>query len=581
METGDSLENYIWVPPKKDTKWINEIVSEFNIHPIVAQILLSRGFDSLESVHDFLYAKLPSLHPPNLMHDMDKAITRVVKAIKAKETILIYGDNDVDGMTGTALLVDFLRQIGGQVLYYVPNRTNISSTMIDTALDFSLKNNCTLIITVDCGITAAKEIKEIVTHQIDVIVTDHHEPTEKIPHCIATLNPKLHNSTYPNRDLTGVGVAFKLAHGLTNYLVMQKEIAPKDVDLKSFLDLVALGTVADMGTLLGENRILVRYGLKQFALTKRVGLVNLLKTAEVDLESISTLDIASKIAPRLNSLGRIDDPQKGVDLLLIEDIHQAADLAKELEANNLARQQIERQCSETLDINLQNYANLEKSKAIVLYSDEIHPGVIPIICARIAKSHNRPTVIIAIDGDLGKGSLRTIKEFPLLPALKELKHLLLSFGGHDFAAGLTIKKEHIEEFTQSFSAIVDKTLKTSDILYKLSLDSPVHFKELTFDFMQSLELLEPFGTGNPPPLFFADVVQAWAPKIVGKTHLKLFLDQDERMLEGIGFGLSDMRKSLCKKHLRLEIVFTPHINMFLNKPSIQLLIKDLKIKKPT
>lgn len=581
MESGDSLASYVWVPPKKDEKWINEIVTEFSINPIVAQILLSRGFDSLEGVHDFLYAKLPNLHAPGLFQDMDRAIDRVVRAIKQKEKILIYGDNDVDGMTGTALLVDFLRQIGGDALYYVPNRTSITSTMIDSALEFSLAHGCSLIITVDCGITAAKEIKEIVNKNIDVIVTDHHEPTEKIPHCVATLNPKLHNSTYPNRDLTGVGVAFKLAHGITNYLVTKGQISAKSIDLKSFLDLVALGTVADMGTLMGENRILVRYGLKQFAITKRVGLVNLLKIAEVDLETVSTLDIASKVAPRLNSLGRIDDPQKGVDLLLIDDKAKASTLAKELESNNVERQRIERECSEILDSHLSAYNNLENNKAIVLFSDNIHPGVIPIICARIAKTYNRPTAIIAIDGDLGKGSLRTIKEFPLLPALKQLKHLLLSFGGHDFAAGLTIKKEHIPEFTQAFSAIVDETLNTNDIMYKLFLDSPIDFKNLTFDFMQSLELLEPFGTGNPPPLFFARVVQAWAPKIVGKTHLKLFLDQDERMLEGIGFGLSGMRKSLCKKNLKLEIAFTPHINMFLNKPSIQLLVKDLKIKKPT
>lgn len=581
MESGDSLENYIWVPPKNDEKWLNEIISEFNIHPIVAQILVSRGFDTLEGIHDFLYAKLPNLHAPSLMQDMDKAIERVLRAIHNKEKILIYGDNDVDGMTGTTLLVDFLTQIGGNVVYYVPNRTSFSSSMINAALEHSLKMGCSLIITVDCGITAAKEIKEIVAHNIDVIVTDHHEPTEKIPHCIATLNPKLHNSTYPNRDLTGVGVAFKLAHGITNHLVLEGSPLADGIDLKQFLDLVALGTVADMGALMGENRILVRYGLKQFALSKRVGLLHLLSTAEVDPTSLTTLDIASKVAPRLNSLGRIDDPQKGVDILLLNDQAKASIMANELEKNNLERQRIERQCSEILDENLDQIEDLNNAKAIILFSDTIHPGVIPIICARIAKTYNRPTVIIAIDGDVGKGSLRTIKEFPLLPPLKQLSHLLLSFGGHDYAAGLTIKKEHIEPFKKAFMDIVDENLAPTDILYKLSLDSPVQFKDLTFDFMQSLELLEPFGTGNPPPLFFTEVMQAWAPKVVGKTHLKLFLDQDERMLEGIGFGLSEMRKNLCKKQLCLEIVFTPHVNVFLNKSSIQLLIKDLKIKKTT
>jgi len=567
----------VWIYPRENSSWLEQIIREFSIHPITAQILVSRGFNSLDAIHHFLYAQLPDLYDPKRFLDMTKAVRRIDKALKKEEGILVYGDNDVDGMTGTALLADFFKRIGGNVKYYVPNQNVQRGQLFLDALEFAEENNCKLMITVDCGITAAKEIQKIAAKEIDVIVTDHHEPTDKIPNCIATLNPKLLSQTYPNRDLTGVGVAFKLAHAVANFLVSQEEIGPRKVDLKVYLDLVALGTIADMGVLLDENRILVRYGLKQLQKTKRMGLIKLFTICGVERSEVTAVDIASKIAPRMNSLGRVADPSKGVELLLLRDENKAEELAKELDLFNIQRQKIEQVVSIDVEHILASNPDIFKNKAIVLSSHNWHPGVIPIVTARIAKQYNRPTIMIAIDNGIGKGSIRTIREFPLLPVLKKCSDLFINYGGHDFAAGLTIKEENIDRFKKRFIHAANSSLREHDILSKLYIDAHANFDELTYDLLASLELFEPYGNENLQPILYCEAKQAWPPKIIGGAHLKLYLEQGDRMLEGIGFGMAERRSSLKRKNLTLRIAYTPQINRFHNKSSIQLLIRDFQI----
>ncbi|MDB2614426.1 single-stranded-DNA-specific exonuclease RecJ, partial [Chlamydiales bacterium] len=431
MSQSSKKDILTWVYPHQDDDLKEKIIKEFRVDPVSAQILISRGFTDLAKIHEFLYAKLPDLIDPFLMTDMKKGANRVIKALQKGEEILIYGDNDVDGMTGTTLLTDFLRYLGGQVDYYISSRGVSRNKLIIEALEYAKEKKSKLIITVDCGITAALEIAKLKEEGIDVIITDHHEPTDKMPHCVATLNPKLLTSKYPNRELTGVGVAFKLAHGITNLL--SGKIEGKKIDLKRYLDLVAMGTVADMGALQGENRILVRYGLQQLRKTKRIGLAKLVSVCDIDLKEVTASDIVFKIAPRLNSLGRIDDPQKGVELLLIRNSKDAEKMAQALNLNNTERQKIERVMSLEVEKFMETNIELFNDRAFVLSSDTWHPGVIAIISTRLAKQYNRPTILIAIDGDLGKGSLRSISQFPLLPALKKCSDLLQSFGGHDLA----------------------------------------------------------------------------------------------------------------------------------------------------
>lgn len=567
----------LWIYPKDDQVLKNAIIKEYRLHPVTAQILVSREFSDIEEIHEYLYAKLPDLYDPFMLGGMDAAVKRICEALDQGESILIYGDNDVDGMTGAALLTDFLRSIGGKAFFYISSRTILRESLFVDALDYASQHHCKLMITVDCGITAADEIARVIEQNIDVIITDHHEPTDRIPNCVATLNPKLVGMSYPNRDLTGVGVAFKLAHAITNVRISQGKLSSNGVDLKRSLDLVALGTVSDMGSLLGENRILVRYGLRQLRRCKRVGLAKLMEVCEVQPSEITTFDIASKIAPRLNSLGRIDDPQKGVELLLLTDPSDAETLAKELDLNNIERQRIERTMSADVQQNLVSDKEILARKAIVMASDKWHPGIIAIVSARICKTYNRPTLMIAIENGIGKGSLRSIREFPLLNTLKENASLLLNFGGHDFAAGLTIEAHHIDAFKKNFIEAVERTLKPEDIISKLHLDSKVSFEDLTFDFMEVIKLLEPFGNENSPPVLYCDAQQAWPPKIIGKTHLRMYLQQGDRILEGVAFNKADQFKALRRKNLTLRVAFTPQINVFQNKASIQLLIRDFQI----
>ena len=338
-----------------------------------------------------------------------------------------------------------------------------------------------------------------------------------------------------------------------------------------------------MGALVGENRILVRYGLRQLRKTKRNGLLKLMMVSDVDLNELSAFDVASKIAPRLNSLGRIDDPQKGVKMLLVRNVVMAEKLAIELDLNNIERQKIERSMSSEAESIIAANPDILKHKAIILHSEKWHPGIIAILSARISRHYNKPVIVIAIENGVGKGSLRSIPEFPVLPHLKDCSDILLNFGGHDFAAGMSIKESNLEEFKRRFIEAADKALTENDVMTKLVLDSEVHFDELTFDFMESMRLLEPFGNGNYPPILYCNAKQAWPPKVVGRTHLKFYLLEHfeaemrtgERMLEGIAFGQASESSSLRKKNLLLDIAFTPQVNNY-QGPSIQLMIRGFK-----
>ncbi len=568
----------MWVYPTIDPAWHKKIISALKIHPVMAQILVSRSYKSLPEIQKVLYGKLPDLIDPFLLADMPAAVERISKALSSNETILIYGDNDVDGMTGTALLVEYLESLGGNVRYHVPNRNElVGHSLMSEALHRGIEYKAGLIITVDCGITAAKEIEAIAEKGIDVIVTDHHEPTERIPHCVATLNPKVVGNPYPNNDLTGVGVAFKLAHALTTHLVKNKTIDRSLIDLQSLLDLVALGTIADMGALVGENRVLVRYGLERLRRTPRVGLKKLADVSNFPIEDIRSGDVASKLAPKLNSLGRIAEPRDGVKLLLVREHDTAEKMAHELDLNNIERQKIEQLVSIDVEQQLEESPEILDNRAIVLHSDKWHPGVIAIVTTRICKRFNRPTLLIAVDNGVGKGSIRTIPEFPLLGVLKENADLLLNFGGHDYAAGLTIREENIPALRKQFIAAANTNLQEHDVASKVVIDARVDFDELTFELMESLALLEPHGNENPAPILYCDAVQVRPPRIVGGSHLKFYLTQNDRHLEGIAFGMAERRSQLLGKNLKVRVAFTPQINTFQNKLSIQLLVRDFKV----
>lgn len=564
-----------WIYPQNDEEWVSTIIKEFMVHPIIASILAARGFRDLEKIHSHLYAQLPDLYPPQRFTDMKRATERIARAIIRQEPILIYGDNDVDGITSTALLTEYLRKAGGKVHFFIPNRSNLNHHLLLDASEVIEKEKVSLVITVDCGITASSEVKTLHSRGVDVIITDHHMPTAKIPHSYATLNPKLLKAKYPNRELTGVGVAFKLACALSHHLISTGHLRAQQIDLKDFLDLVALGTIADMGSLLGENRILVRYGLKQIASTKRIGLKQLLSVCGIPKGPISSNDIVLKVAPRINSLGRIANPLKGVELLLAKDPITAQELAFELDLHNKTRQRLEQEMVLHLDQILLDDPKILDHKSIVIASSAWHTGIVPLLTTRLNRTYHRPSVVIAIENGVGKGSIRSTRSFPLLGTLNALESLFLSYGGHDFAAGIMIEEKNIEEFTKSFIEHTDRALTKDDVTPKLQLDAPLSFDEIDFDLIESLELLEPYGQDNPPPLFYTQAKQVWQHKVFKKNHIKLFLEQKERILECVGFHIAGRSQSLLGQNNDLNVAFSPQIFNSMKQSRVQLHIKDL------
>ncbi|BAE81599.1 Mg-dependent 5'-3' ssDNA-specific exonuclease [Chlamydia felis Fe/C-56] len=575
-KVNSSIPSPIWVYPKQNPILLSVIIKELHLHPIAAQIFVSRGFQTVDEVRDFLYVHLSNLHDPELLLDMSKAIERLLLAKERNEHIMVYGDSDVDGISGVALLVEFLKSIDVRVSYCFLGALLKHSGEPSSLIAKMKEEGISLLITVDCGITAGKEVSDINKQGIDVIITDHHMPTGKIPHCIATLNPKLKDRAYPNKELTGVGVAFKLARGVLNAL--EKKNPSIKVDLKRLLDLVTLGTVTDVGTLLGENRTMVRHGIKEISKGSRLGLHKLCVFSGVKPSEVTSTDIVLKIAPKLNSLGRLADASKGVELLLTEDPEVANDIIQYLDKINKERQKIEADVFHDVQKILKSNPSIVKQAAIVLSSKEWHSRVIPIISARLAKAYNKPVAIISNQGGVGKGSLRTIGSFPLLGILQKCSSLFVSYGGHDFAAGIIINEDQIEPFRKKFIHLVNSSLKKDKAVITLSLDARAEFDEIDHDLLSSIDLFEPFGKGNPVPIFYTVVRQVRYPKLLPGNHLKLYINHGERNLEGIAFGLGDRIDALkANWNKPLELAYTPRLSKSSNGGVIHLLVRDFRI----
>ncbi len=512
---------------------------------------------------------------------MEKAVARLLKSKENNEHVMIYGDGDVDGITGVTLLVEFLQMLGVKTSYCCSGTLFKQHGEITSLISQMLQDGVSLLITVDCGITAGREVRSINKQGIDVIVTDHHTPTGKLPHCIATLNPKLDKNSYPNKELTGVGVAFKLVCATYEELIKQDASWKDKIDLLHFLDLVSLGTIADVGRLSGENRILVSYGIKEITKGKRLGLKKLCSLSGVDKSDISSTNLGIRITPKLNSLGRLADSSQGVKLLLSQDPRTVGTIVSELAIVNQERQRIEAEVLRDVERILAANPKLTAQSAIVLASPYWHSRVIPIISARLARTYNKPVAIIALQDGIGKGSLRTIGAFPLLGVLRKCESFFLSYGGHDFAAGLMIKEEQIEGFRKKFIHLVNSSLRKDEATLTLPLDVCMDFSQISQDLISSMELLEPFGKGNPSPVFYTRAIQVRYPKLLSGNHVKLYLNSGERNLEGTAFGQGD-KISLLKANwnMPLDIAYTLRVMKRSVHGAVRLLIQDFRIQAP-
>ena len=551
-----------------------QLAVDLGVSETFARLLANRGFTTIEQVHDFLEPSMDRLLDAFTMRDMDLAVTRVLRAVDDREQILVYGDYDVDGITSTSLLTATLTALGAKVTYFIPDRIRDGYGLSERGVDVARKRRVKLIITADCGITATNEVKLAKAAGIEVLVTDHHEPLGELPEAVAVLNPKRKDCPYPFKDLAGVGVVFKLVQGLA---ARRPDALPPSFVL-GHLDLVALGTIADVVPLLGENRIFAKIGLEQLCTSEKPGIVALKEVAGLKTRRVESGHVAYILAPRINAAGRLGNAESGVRLLLSTEPHAAAVIAESLEEDNTNRKKIDESTLEDALAQLRAYGP-ELPPAIVLWSDRWHPGVLGIVASRLIERFHRPTILIACDGDEGKGSGRSVPGFDVHQALQECSDHLIGFGGHSYAAGLTILSENLESFRDRLCAVVQSRIRPDDYIPKLAIDGPILLDDLNEALVQFLDRLSPFGIGNAEPLFIADDVRlASPPMVVSRNHLKMSIRQNGREMDCIGFGMGHMAGPLSTEAGRISVAFVPTINVWQNRARLQLKLRDIQVR---
>ncbi len=534
------------------------------VHPLVAAVLAARGLCSLEQAKDFLSAEGVSLHAPEQMKDLDRAAQRVRLALERDETMAVYGDYDVDGITATCLLTEFLSGQGGSVISYIPDRLEEGYGLNREAVCALADRGVTLIITVDCGITAVEEVEYARSLGVDVVVTDHHECKDELPAAAAVVDPRRSDCPYPFKGLAGVGVALKLAMALAG-------AERADEVLDAFCDLAAIGTVADVMPMVGENRTIVQKGLGTLARSGRVGLAMLVQEAGLDNRPLNSVSIGYALAPRINAAGRMGQAGTAVELLLTRDTARARELAQELCRLNKERQSVEAdifaQCEKML-------ADVPQKNAIVLADPQWHQGVVGIVASRLAEQHGCPAFMICLSGGMGKGSCRSYGGINLFDLLEGCEDLLEAFGGHELAAGFTVREETVLALAQRIRTLV---AAQADQIREPELDVDVQLEEpgvLDLQGVQLLDRLEPYGTGNPRPVFCLTGAQVMARSLVGAgRHLKLKLSKRGMTLDAIFFSAGD---TLPEAGSRVDVAFYPQINEYRGSRTVQLHVVDLR-----
>jgi len=526
-----------WILPERpDPEAVSRLQQELRLPEPLCRLLAARGLADIDGAKVYLRPRLDQLHDPCLMLDLERAVDRLARAIDHGEKILIHGDYDVDGMCSTTLMTRTLRMLGATVVPFIPRRIEDGYDLGAAGVDAALGAGVGVVVTCDCGTSAHEPVRALQSAGIDVIISDHHLPSGgQLPAAFAILNPKRPGCTSPDRDLAAVGVAFKLA------LALVRKRGGNENAVFGMLDLVALATIADIAPLRGENRVLSRYGLKMLNETQNVGLRALIRAAGLADRPITAGRVGFILAPRLNAVGRLGHAIRGVELLLSSDEHHANALARDFEELNERRQEVDRatllQAREMM-----SGADLDETYGIVLAGEGWHPGVIGIVASRIVEEFGRPTVLVALEGDVGKGSGRSISAFDLHAGLSGCRELLLRFGGHRSAAGVTIARDQLPAFAERFNAICRERLTPEDLVPELRADLAVSLGELTLQLEALLRHIEPCGVGNPSPVLVArDLTVAAAPKVVGREqeHLKLWLaDAAGAHIEALGWGMA-------------------------------------------
>jgi len=542
----------------------NILSQELGLSKILAQILVNRGIKTKDEAEKFLNVKIDHLLDPYSFSDMPEAVSRIKKAAKNKEKVMIFGDYDVDGITSTTLLEITLSKIGLDVMHYIPHRVKEGYGLNKNILHFTRDNKIKLLITADCGINNHQEIKELRHNNVDVIITDHHEPLNSdLPQANSIINPKVKNSRYKYRDLAGVGVAYKLCQAIANERLSED------------LDLVSLGTIADVVPLTGENRVIAKEGLIRLSHTKRTGLRALIESSGIKDKKITAGFVSFILGPRLNASGRIDSAEIALNLLLSQKQSEAENFAQLIETHNRQRQKIESKVLEEAEALINREINFKDHKIIVIAKEDWHPGVLGIVASKLVDRFYRPAIVISLTHDLCKGSARSIKNFHLFQALSECKDLLEDFGGHAHAAGLVIAKDSIEDFKQSINRLAKEKLVLEDLLPSLDIDMELALSDLNEDVIVELEALEPFGTANPEPLFYTrNLKLKGQPQVLSKNTLKFWVSDGHITYQAIGFGLSNFQNSLINAD-DFDLVYTPRMDNWQGEEAVLLEVRDI------
>lgn len=554
---------------ENDSIVIDELSKALNISKVTSKVMANRGIVDINKAMDFISSDIHSFNNPFLLKDMDIAADRIIHAIHRNENIWIYGDYDVDGVTSTSILIIFLRSLCKNIEFYIPDRMSEGYGLNSNAIDFIKDKKGQLIISVDCGIQSFEVAEYCKNLGIDLIITDHHACGEKLPDAIAVINPNRMDNEYPFTKLAGVGVALKLIQALASKLNLT-------VEYEEILPIVAIGTVADVVSLTGENRIIVKNGLKMIKHSDNQGIKALLEVTGLVNKEVTSGHIGFVIGPRINATGRIGMAKYAVQLFTTNNYEEAHSLAKMLNEENIKRQNIETEILIEAEEIIKKEIDLEKEKIIVIASENWHNGVIGIVSSRITEKYHRPSILISIEGNEGRGSARSISTFNMYENLNRCKELFVKFGGHSQAAGITIEKGNIDELRKRINNIADEILDDTDLIPETIVDAIIDYDEISLESVYELKSLEPFGMDNPSPSFLFEGSSIKAIRPVGKDgkHLKLTMEKNGQSIECIGFNFGKYLNVL-EVGQHIDLVASLDINDYLGQQSVQFLIKNI------
>lgn len=559
--------NKKWEVCETNEEQIQKLVEEKNLSFLLSSILVNRGITTAEETELFLNPTRDNFHNPFTMPDMEKAVDRILKAIETNEKVIIYGDYDADGITSITVLKKFLAERGLEAGYYIPNRLKEGYGLNHNAIDSIHKEGYTLMITVDCGISGNQEIAYAMKLGMDVIVTDHHEPAEELPKCLAVVDSKRKDNEYPFNQLAGVGVVFKLIQALSIRLNLEAK------EYLKYLDIVCVGTISDIVPLVDENRVIAKLGLKLVAMTKNIGLKTLVSS--IGYRQIDGTAVSFGIAPRINACGRMGEEKEALKLFLTQNLQEAREITAKLNEHNVSRQVEEKRIFNEAVEQIEK-EGLKDKPCIVLGREDWHHGVIGIVSSKVTEIYFKPSILICFEGEEGKGSGRSIPGFDLHDALMNCSTYIEKFGGHSMAIGITVKKENFENFKKEFEEYAQNS-HISDIMPIIKIDKEVELKQIDLNMVKDLELLEPYGEANKMPVFLLSNLKIQAIRSLSEgKHLKLKLSQDNYIVDAIGFNMGDLVE---KYHIgdKIDVVGALEVNSFNGNEQIQINLKDLRM----